>query len=124
MLLLNLLHQLVKLNKKLKNKTIVIYGAGSLFKYAKENYDLSSLNIIGISDMKFTEDQEGQDWEGYKIVPKAKIVDYAPDYVLVATQNYLGLVENFICKEFKGTKIKVGVLFKKSLWEDLKTIWK
>ena len=84
---------------------------------------MSSLNIIGISDMKFTEEQEGQDWEGYKIVPKARIVDYAPDYVLVATQNYLGLVENFICIDFKGTKIKVGVLFKRPLIEVLKEIW-
>ena len=33
--------QLVKLNKKLKNKTVVIYGTGRLFQKIKENYDLS-----------------------------------------------------------------------------------
>ena len=43
-----------KLNKKLKGKTIVIYGSGLLFQKVLSNYDLSELNIIGISDRKFS----------------------------------------------------------------------
>lgn len=112
-----------KLNSKLKNKTIIVYGSGSLFIYIKENFDLSNLNIIGISDMKFTPEQEGDDYLGYKIIPKNKIVDYKPDYVLIATQNYVPLIESFVCRELKDTDINVAALAKKPLFTVLKEIW-
>ena len=114
---------LKKLVSKLKNKKIIIYGAGSLFLYIKDNYDLSGLNIIGISDMKFREEDEGQVYQGYKIIQKDKIVNSNPDFVLIAVQNYLGLLENFMCNVFKDTKIKVGVLVKKPFWTVMKDIW-
>ena len=41
------------LEKKLKNKTIMLYGAGAFIETIKKYYDLSNLNIIGISDMRF-----------------------------------------------------------------------
>ena len=54
-----------KLKKKLKNKSVLIYGAGIFFQYINKNYDLSSLKITGICDKKFNYDARGY-YEGYK----------------------------------------------------------
>ena len=112
-----------KLNKKLKGKTIVIYGSGLLFQKVLSNYDLSELNIIGISDRKYIEDDEGKKDLGYPIVPLTKIVDYKPDYVLISTLKFLEIMDNFIHKDFKGTKIKVLPLVDKPFWKMIKEIF-
>lgn len=115
--------QLKKLNKKLKNKSVVIYGTGILFQKLKDNYDLSNLNIIGVSDRKFTEEQEGQEFLGYKIIPLDKIADYKPDYVLIATLKFLGIMDDFKNNVFRGTKIKVLPLVDKPFMTLLKEIF-
>ena len=112
-----------KLKKKLKNKTSIIYGTGSFFKYINENYDLSTLNIIGISDMKFDDNDEGKDFLGYKMVPKNKIISYKPDYVIVATLKYISIVEDFELNILNKTKIKVLPLAKIPLLQLIKDIW-
>ena len=119
----NFKKHLKNINKKLQNKSIVIYGAGILFEVIKNNYDLAGLNIIGISDRKFDENQEGHDFLGYKIIPFAKIASLNPDYVLVSVLKSLDIVEDFEENDFKGTKIKVRPLVKTSFVEILKEIW-
>lgn len=114
---------LKKLKRKLKNKTVIIYGSGALFQYIQQNYDLSSINIIGISDMKFTPENEGEDFLGYKIVPRDKIIDYKPDYVLISIQNYINIIEDFVLNVFNGTKIKTYPLARIPLLELIKNIW-
>ena len=115
--------QLEKLNKKLKNKTVVIYGTGLLFQKIKENYDLSNLNIIGVSDRKYTTEEEGRESFGYKIIPLEKIVDYKPDYILISTLKFLGIMDDFKNNVFKGTKIKVLPLVDKPFFTLLKEIF-
>lgn len=112
-----------KLNKKLKNKPVIIYGSGSLFQYIKKNYDLSKLNIIGVSDMKFNSKQEGEDFLGYKIIPKDKMTSYKPDVVLVATLKYLGITEDFEINVFNKTKTKIYPLARIPLADFIKEIW-
>lgn len=112
-----------KLNKKLKNKTVIIYGSGSLFQYIQKNYDLSKLNIIGVSDMKFNSKQEGEDFLGYKIIPKDKMTSYKPDVVLVATLKYLGITEDFEINVFNKTKTKIYPLARIPLADLIKEIW-
>ena len=112
-----------KLKKKLKNKSIVIYGAGELFKYINKNYNLSDLNIIGVSDLRFHNDDKNKDFIGYKIILKDEIVDYKPDYVVVATLKYISIVENFTVNLFDKTKIKTIPLAKRKLWDLIKEIW-
>lgn len=112
-----------KLNKKLKNKTVIIYGSGSLFQYIKKNYDLSKLNIIGVSDIKFNSKQEGEDFLGYKIIPKDKMTSYKPDVVLVATLKYLGITEDFEINVFNKTKTKIYPLARIPLADLIKEIW-
>lgn len=114
---------LKKLNKKLKNKKIIIYGAGSLFQYINENYDLSALDITGICDIKYSKEQEGQKFLGYNIISKENILNYNPDVVLIATLKYLGIIEDFESNVFYKTKTLIYPLAKVSLWQLIKEIW-
>ena len=114
---------LAKLKKKLKNKKVVVYGAGSLFQYIKNNYDISSLNIIGISDMKFKLKDEINEFMGYKIIARENIANANPDVVLVATLEYLTLVEGFMLRDFKNTKTKVYPLARIPFWQMIVRIW-
>ena len=113
-----------KLKKKIGSKKVIIYGSGSFFQYIREKYDLSYFNIIGISDMKFSIDDEGKNCLGYKIIPKDKIVEYNPDFVLIGTLEYIGILENFVINEFNGTKTKVYPLARIPLIDLIKEIWK
>ena len=61
------------LKKKLKDKKIIIYGTGLLFQYINENFDLSELNILGVSDIKFSVEQDGEKYLGYNVIPKSLI---------------------------------------------------
>lgn len=114
---------LKKLNKKLKNKSIIIYGTGLLFQEVIKNFDLSNLNIIGVSDRKYTEIDEGKESFGYKIVPLDKIQEKNPDYVLISTQKFLGIMDDFKNNTFKGSKIKVLPLIDKPFFTLLKEIF-
>ena len=115
--------QLKKLNKKLKNKKIIIYGAGLLFKTVKEKYDLSQLNIVGVSDMKITKEDAGKDMFGYSAIPFDEILDTQVDYVLIATQKFLNILENFEKNVLRNTKIKVLPLVDKPFMDLVKEIW-
>lgn len=111
------------LKKKLKDKRIIIYGTGMMFQYICQNYDLSEFNIIGVSDIKFSPEHEGEKYLGYSIIPKASILKYAPDYVIVASENYLMLIEDLERKMFKGSSIKLLPLAKKRTVDIIKAIW-
>lgn len=114
---------LKRLSKKLKNKKVIVYGSGSLFQYIKENYDLTSINICGISDMKFAQDDKGKECLGYKIVPKSELADEEFDVLLVALQNYVNVIDDFEANIFAGKKIKVYPLARIPLWGLIKQIW-
>ncbi len=114
---------LKKMNKKLANKKIIIYGVGSFFKYIQENYDLSLLDVIGVSDLKFKNTDEGEKYLNYNIIPLDRIISYNPDYVIVAAINYEKIIDNFEMNIFNNTKIKVIPLARKSLWSLIKRIW-
>ena len=115
--------QLKKLNKKLKGKTIVIYGTGILFQKILKHYDLSKLNIIGVSDRRFSLEQNGDNCLGFKIIPLERINDYEPDYVLIATLKFLSILDNFRTVIFKNTKTKVLPLVDKPFLTLLKEIF-
>ena len=115
--------QLKKIKKKLKNKPVIVYGTGLLFQYILEHYDLSDLNIIGVSDRKFSEEAAGEDFMGYKIIPKKLILNYKPDYIIVAAENYFTLIEELESKLFKDTKVILLPLVRKNFIEVIKKIW-
>lgn len=112
-----------KLIKKLKGKTVIIYGTGSMFQYVLKNYDLLQLNIVGVSDNKYLLEQEGQKDLGYKIIPKEKLADYDADYVILGIQNYIGILCDFASTIYKDKKTKIIPLVRIPLWDCLKEIW-
>ncbi len=108
---------LKKVTKKLKNKRIVLYGAGTFFKVIYDNYDLSELNVVAISDKKFEDHEENEEFCGYKVIAPQEIKAVNPDYILVSTLKFVRIIENFYADLFEGSKIKIKPLIKKPLKE-------
>lgn len=111
--------QLEALKKELKNKTIIVYGTGALFQAVLKNYDLSGLNIIGISDRKYQVEDNANYEFNYKVIRREDIVKYNPDCILIAIKMFLPILNNF-SKEFVGTKLLP--LVDKPFWTLLKEI--
>lgn len=81
-----------KLVKRLNNKRIIIYGAGEFFCFIKEHYNLSRLNIIGITDKKFKPEQEGEYFFDYPVIPIESATKYSPDCILVSVLKFYSLI--------------------------------
>ena len=112
-----------KLTKKLKDKSVVLYGAGSFLEVINKYYDLSGLNIIGIADKRFEKYENNEtEFLGYKAVKPNEIKDLNPDYVLVATKFFINIIEDLMLNTLADTKIKIRPLVKKSLFVLLKEI--
>lgn len=75
--------QIDKLVKKYKDKKIVIYGAGEYYQVLQDNFDLSELNIAGISDKKFEKNKDANP-SIYKALTPQELKEYDFDILLVA----------------------------------------
>lgn len=113
---------LAQIKKKLQNKKILIYGAGQLFKYIIDNYNLSDLNIIGICDKSFTENQENDSIYGYKIISLNNINNYDYNCVLVSVLKY-DTLGYFLRTTIKDKKVLFFPLIKQLLSERIKEIF-
>ncbi len=114
--------RLKKLEKKLKNKKIVLYGAGMFFQDLAQVYDLSGLNIIGISDRSFCGENGSKYAFGYPRYDIENVASLKPDYILVGTLNFVDIIEDLERKFAK--QIKIRPLIKKPLKDLWKEIWK
>ena len=110
---INFEKNLKKIIKKVKNKKVIIYGTGLLFDVIAKNFSLSELNIIGISDLKYSDTNIGFD-KGYKTIPIDKIINENPDYIIVGTEVYDGIINNFKNNLFKDTNIEIIPLAKRN----------
>ena len=110
------------IEKTLKNKRVLIYGAGVLLKTAMKYYDLSKLNIIGISDKIYTVHEKDEKFYQYTVFSPEEMLKTNPDYILVSTKFYINIIYDIYTKKLKNTKIKIKPLFKKSLFTLLKEI--
>jgi len=81
----NFQNRINKLAKKYQNKKIIIYGAGVAFDAISDNFDLSKLNIIGVSDIKFKDDGVYKSFTTY--APES-IAAQKPDAVLISMYEY------------------------------------
>lgn len=101
------------LKSKLKNKRILIYGAGLLFQTIYSNYDLSNLNIVGISDMSFSTKSELNNFCNLKVYKPSEINSLDIDCILVATLHHKKIIENLskLNKNFRG---KILSIYEKS----------
>lgn len=113
---------LKKLSKKLKNKKVLIYGAGAFFKTVTEYFDLSELNIIGIADMKFKEHGENETFLDYKVFSPFEIKNLNPDYILVSVLKDVGVRED-LEDDLADTKIKILPLVRKEFWALVREVW-
>lgn len=78
-----------KLKNKLQNKSIIIYGAGKLFKTIMDNYDLSELDIIGVCDKSFSVIDESMEIYNYRKISLNNLPMFDYDYILIAAKNYI-----------------------------------
>lgn len=96
------------LEKKFKGKNIAIYGAGIMFDYIADNYDLSGFNIKAISDKSYETTKETTH-KGYRaLTPEELAKDKSIDIILIATQYPVKLklfIESIIYKGKKHPKI-------------------
>lgn len=120
---INFKKHLDKFSKTLKNKKVVIYGTGIFFQAINAYYDLSKLNIIAVSDRKYSDHEENEELLGYKVCSPNEIKDLNPDYLLVATRFFINIIEDLEKNVLKKTKIKIRPLIKKPFLALLKEIW-
>ena len=105
---------LPKLVKKLKNKKVVLYGAGAFLELIKEYFDISELNIVAVSDKRFAKQGAEGEFLGYKAIAPNKIREVKPDCVLVATKFYVRIIEDLHDNLLKCSGIRLRPLVKKS----------
>lgn len=105
---LNFKRKLNDLSEELKGKKVLIYGAGILFETAYKNYDFSKINIIGISDKKFENNNCANSFYGITIYPPDTIGALDVDCILVATKAHDSII-NFLSNRYK--KIVIRPLF-------------
>lgn len=83
-----------KLCHKLKNKKVLMYGAGIMFDYFYQNYDMGKLNIVGISDKKFALDKLDK-YNNYKLFAPNELIEQDIDTIIISTV-YPVSVRNFL----------------------------
>lgn len=108
--------------KQFKDKKIVVYGTGMMFEAITQNYDLSVLNIIAISDRKYAATKPDK-YLGFETVAPDNIKDLQPDVVLVGVLKTVVVIESLRYELLADTGIKVLPLVDRKLLEILKEIW-
>ena len=111
-----------KLVKKMKNKKVILYGAGIFLEVINKYFDLSQLNIIGIADKKYSLINNEEKFLGYKTFNPTEIIGLNPDYVLMSTKFYVNLFEFLHFDLLQNSKIKIKPLMKKGFFILLKEI--
>ena len=95
--------QIDKLAKKLKGKKIAIYGAGEYFELIVKTYDLSSLNIVAIADLKFETNKDCNNTP-YKPIAPNELKNYGIDVIVMALINDINVLKIIDKKVLKGSK--------------------
>lgn len=90
---LNAQEQIDKLVKRYQHKKIIIYGAGEFFQTLQEHFNLSGLNIVGISDKKF-EISKDTNPSPYKPLLPEELKEFDFDIIFVA------LYRNFVVYDY------------------------
>ena len=81
-----------ELAEKYKNKTIMLYGAGKVLDIILRGYyDLSKLNIIGITDKKLP---TGYIFKGYNTYDFSSVIEAKPDVILITMLKAEEVIKN------------------------------
>ena len=106
---INAQKQIDKIAKKYKGKKVLIYGAGTFFDLICKKYDISKLNIVAISDMKFANDTSLNTTD-FKAIKPDDMKDFDCDVIIVALLNDLSVaksIEKNILSESKNKKVPI-----------------
>lgn len=99
-----------ELKSLIGNAKVIFYGAGLIFQDVIQNYDISKLNIIGISDKKFKNEELNSEYLNYKVIPIDFIKKFNPDYIIVSIQEWEAVVK-YLNNLFNDSNIKIIPLF-------------
>ena len=102
---INAQKQIDKIAKKYKGKKVLIYGAGTFFDLICKKYDISALNIVAISDMKFANDTSLNTTD-FKAIKPDHMKDYDCDVIIVALLNDLSVAKSIEKNILSGSKNK------------------
>lgn len=106
---INAQRQIDKIAKKYKGKKVLIYGAGTFFDLICKKYDISKLNVVAISDMKFANDISSNTTKFRAIAPD-DMKEFECDVIIIALLNDLDVaksIENNILKNSKNKNIPI-----------------
>ncbi len=76
------------LSEKLKNKKVLLYGAGLISNVLLENYDLSKLNIVGICDKKFEKENREEFFYNLKTYSPNELKNLDFDVILFTLKEF------------------------------------
>jgi hypothetical protein len=114
-----------KIANQYKDKKIILYGAGLFAGDLLRNYDISKLNIIGVADIKFQDNYEG-DFYGYTKLGSYDLLETDFDLLLITTYD-----DTYVKKFLKNNllqgediKFKIKTLVKLNLFEYIKEVIK
>ena len=112
---------LPKLVKDMKGKKVVFYGAGVFLELINKYFDLSGLDVIGVTDKRFDKHEPGEKFLGWNVYSIEETAEIKPDCILISTKLYVDLVR--ILRSGALKDIKLRPLLKKSLYALMKEAW-
>ena len=107
---------LKKLEKEFAGKKIIIYGAGYIFQLVNKYYDLSKLNIIAVSDIKFNSHEPNEKFLGYNVCSPEEMPNLGADCILISAITFIPILKNLYYR-FYNQKTKIKSLFYSGLKE-------
>lgn len=115
-----------RLAEKHKNKKILIYGIGKdFFEKIAKNYDLSALNIIGVSDKDFYHSEE-QTYLEYKVIDPENINNHDFDVVVLGITNIarsVNTVKQFLKYRLTNKNLEIDILHNYSFIDKIKMLF-
>lgn len=97
-----------KMAEKYAGKKVVLYGAGYFASDLLRNYDFSKLNVIGVADIKFQDDDGGKYFD-YKKIGAYDLPDKNFDVVLITAFDDEAIRDFFENDLFEGEQVNFNV---------------
>src|SRR5574344_1156950 len=99
---------------EMKDKKVIIYGAGEGFEYLFDKFPFKAMNIVAIADMNFKE--EG-DFKGLRAIPPTEIVNQDYDVILV-TNEFTNPIINYLNNDLNILDKEIRTIFNETISEE------
>lgn len=101
--------------KEIGNKRVLIYGAGLAFEELEKKFQLTKLNVVGISDIKFAKSGE---FKGLRSIPPNSINEYEFDIILMTLIYPDGAIKSLEKRKIIGENSDIKIVFKDIIPQD------